>query len=182
MGLETVELVMAIEEEFGIEIRNEDAGRLTTVGEIYNFLLSRLEQTAPIDCLSQRVFYKLRRALIETYGLSRHVITPATKLDSLLTVEQISEGWPFLQMFIALKTPSFVVANEFLGMRLSERVLTVKELVDSLIQLNIESLVPERESGERTWHRLVDVIVNQTNVNRDEVVPSASITGDLGID
>jgi acyl carrier protein len=36
MGLDAVELIMAIEEEFGVEIPDHDAERITTVGEAYD--------------------------------------------------------------------------------------------------------------------------------------------------
>jgi acyl carrier protein len=42
MGLDTVELVMAIEEEFGIEIPNEDAAALTTAGDISAYVVKQL--------------------------------------------------------------------------------------------------------------------------------------------
>lgn len=37
-SLDTVELVMALEEEYGIEIPDEDAEKLTTVGEAINYI------------------------------------------------------------------------------------------------------------------------------------------------
>ena len=37
-SLDTVELVMAFEEEFGAEIPDEDAEKLTTVGNVINYL------------------------------------------------------------------------------------------------------------------------------------------------
>lgn len=37
-SLDTVELVMALEEEFGIEIPDEDAEKLTTVGEAMKYI------------------------------------------------------------------------------------------------------------------------------------------------
>jgi len=37
-SLDTVELVMAFEEEFGAEIPDEDAEKLTTVGSVINYL------------------------------------------------------------------------------------------------------------------------------------------------
>lgn len=38
-SLDTVELVMALEEEFGTEIADEDAEKLTTVGKTVDFIL-----------------------------------------------------------------------------------------------------------------------------------------------
>ncbi len=37
-SLDTVELVMALEEEFGIEIPDEDAEKMSTVGEAINYI------------------------------------------------------------------------------------------------------------------------------------------------
>jgi acyl carrier protein len=40
-SLDTVELVMAFEEEFGAEIPNEDAEKLTTVGAVVKYLTEK---------------------------------------------------------------------------------------------------------------------------------------------
>ncbi len=40
-SLDTVELVMAFEEEFGAEIPDEDAEKLTTVGGVLEYLKSK---------------------------------------------------------------------------------------------------------------------------------------------
>ena len=37
-SLDTVELVMALEEEFGVEIPDEDAEKITTVGEAIKYI------------------------------------------------------------------------------------------------------------------------------------------------
>jgi acyl carrier protein len=40
-SLDTVELIMAFEEEFGAEIPDEDAEKLTTVGAVLDYLKSK---------------------------------------------------------------------------------------------------------------------------------------------
>jgi acyl carrier protein len=43
-SLDTVELVMAFEEEFGIEIPDEDAEKMETVGDAINYLEKKEEE------------------------------------------------------------------------------------------------------------------------------------------
>lgn len=45
-SLDQVELVMALEEEFGAEIRDEDADKLNTVGDAIAYIESRLADKA----------------------------------------------------------------------------------------------------------------------------------------
>ena len=40
-SLDTVELVMALEEEYGVEIPSEDLEKLTTVGAVMDYLKSK---------------------------------------------------------------------------------------------------------------------------------------------
>ena len=43
-SLDTVELVMALEEEFGAEIPDEDAEKLSTVGEAVKYIEEKMQQ------------------------------------------------------------------------------------------------------------------------------------------
>ena len=42
-SLDTVELVMALEEEIGIEIPDEDAEKIVTVGDVIEYIESKLK-------------------------------------------------------------------------------------------------------------------------------------------
>ena len=59
MGLDTVELVLAVEKEFGIDIPDSDAGRILTVGELHTFVISELGRIGrPLE--SGNVYEQLR--------------------------------------------------------------------------------------------------------------------------
>jgi hypothetical protein len=50
MGMELLEMVMEVEEIFGIEIAHEDFGRIRTVGDFHALIMQRLAGT--LDALS----------------------------------------------------------------------------------------------------------------------------------
>lgn len=43
-SLDLVELIMALEEEFDMEIPDEDAEKITTVGDVVDYIKSRVEE------------------------------------------------------------------------------------------------------------------------------------------
>ncbi len=43
-SLDTVELVMALEDEFGLDIPDEEAEKLTTVGKAMDYILGRVSK------------------------------------------------------------------------------------------------------------------------------------------
>ena len=45
-SLDTVELVMALEEEFGVEIPDEDAEKITTVGDAVNYIQEKAKTSS----------------------------------------------------------------------------------------------------------------------------------------
>ena len=62
MGLDTVELVMEIEQAFDISIPDDRASRMLTVGDVYEFILEKTGDTLQSNtCLKAAAFYELRR-------------------------------------------------------------------------------------------------------------------------
>ena len=69
MGLDTVELVIAIESTFDLVIPDDRAEKIVTIGDAYRFVLKRLEfPESPGPCLSAGAFYRLRRTMMKLVG------------------------------------------------------------------------------------------------------------------
>jgi acyl carrier protein len=103
MGLDGVELVMRIEEEFSIVLSDEEAASARTVGDLYELILSKIKTTP--DCLSSKAFYRARKALVESLGAPRRSIRPATDLESLFPEPTRKKLWSRLTHTIDLRIP-----------------------------------------------------------------------------
>ena len=84
MGLDGVELVMAIEEEFKIAISDAEASEADTVGKVVNLVHARLRQNADEACPSQHGFYMIRKQLMEQVRLPRSAVQPDSRLEDLI--------------------------------------------------------------------------------------------------
>jgi acyl carrier protein len=93
MGLDGVELVMAVEEEFKIAISDSDAEQCVTVGRLVDLVHARLRHTAQEPCPSQHGFYIVRRQLMNVLGVTRAQIKPETRLDDLIGKKNRRERW-----------------------------------------------------------------------------------------
>jgi hypothetical protein len=103
MGLDSVELLLRIEEEFSIDLPDDEVARVRTVGDLYGVVLSKLKTTP--DCLSSRAFYRTRKALVEVLGIPRRSIRPSSGLDIFSPPEQRKRLWIALSDAIGLTIP-----------------------------------------------------------------------------
>nr|WP_153306583.1 hypothetical protein [Desulfogranum japonicum] len=79
---------MAIEEEFRIVITEQEAINIYTPNDLTNLVFSKLRQNENSGCLSQSVFYTVRKNLIEIAGASRGQIKPNTHLSELISKKE----------------------------------------------------------------------------------------------
>jgi hypothetical protein len=61
MGLDGVEIIMEVEEVFGISISDEDAAELFTPGDLVDYISSQVPTRTAEECLTQQLFHRLRR-------------------------------------------------------------------------------------------------------------------------
>jgi acyl carrier protein len=96
MGLDGVELVMAVEEAFKIAIPDADAAQCVTVGRLVDLVDARLRHDATDPCPSQHGFYVVRKELTRLLRLNRAAIKPGTRLADLILREHRRTIWPDL--------------------------------------------------------------------------------------
>jgi acyl carrier protein len=84
MGLDSVELVLTVEESFGFSIPDEDAAELATVGKLYDYILTHRFQGKQEACLSSVTFYKIRRAMMSVLKIPRKDLRLSTNLSTLI--------------------------------------------------------------------------------------------------
>jgi acyl carrier protein len=104
MGMDSVEIVMRVEEEFAITLSDEEAGGVRTVGQLYSLVLSKIE-TSDSDRISQ-AFYRLRRAIMRCLGVPRGAVRPSTPLRVLMPPATRRAAWSSLAEVSGLTFPT----------------------------------------------------------------------------
>jgi acyl carrier protein len=86
VGLDGVELVLSVEEEFEIGIDDADVANLTTPRMLADYVVFRLGALSLHKgrCLSQAAFYRIRSVLVKQFGVLRKDVHPASPIDQLL--------------------------------------------------------------------------------------------------
>jgi acyl carrier protein len=100
MGLDGVELVMGIEERFGISINDAEAEACQTPADLIEVVIGKLQISDEPTCVSQRAFYRLRSGLIQTLGVSRRTVDLSTDLRLLAVEKSQREIWEDLKTVV----------------------------------------------------------------------------------
>lgn len=79
MGLDTVELVLAVEDIFAIEIPNEKAEKLATVGALHEFIVAELIRLERPNVNREIVYDILRNVICMQLGVKADQVTPSAR-------------------------------------------------------------------------------------------------------
>jgi hypothetical protein len=106
MGLDIIELFLAVEDTFQIHIPDEEASEVRTVGDLHGLVAAKLQQNEePKRCLTSAAFYRTRRGIVDGVGVERRGIRPATLLEVILPLRRRREKWRSIQAAMNLKLP-----------------------------------------------------------------------------
>jgi acyl carrier protein len=76
MGLDAVEMVMAIEEEFDINIPDEEAGNFDTVGKLYRHIVDVLYQSGCSGQVDEsEVWERMKDVIVSQLGVRPELVT-----------------------------------------------------------------------------------------------------------
>ncbi len=169
MGLEIIELVMNIEEEFGISIPDDRAEELRTVGETHQYVWSEISRRAGTACLGAHCFYLLRSALCSLYRVRRENVRRDTPLLKLVSRWRLNGER--LEAHTGLRTPWELSVDASVG-----------DLAVLLARINRRrlSLQFRRRTKAECYRAIQDIVVDVLRVPREWVVPEASFINDLG--
>jgi acyl carrier protein len=86
VGLDAVELVMQIEEEFDIAIADHDAETMRTVGDLYNGILRQLDRTGS-SANKEEVWQKLVKIVSRLLRIRPEDVRPSTRFIDDLRID-----------------------------------------------------------------------------------------------
>jgi hypothetical protein len=168
MGLDLVELVIRIEDTFGVEIPDRVAAELTTPRKVTDFILSKVEESDnSLPCLSQKAFYSLRREFTQQLSISRRQFVPEAKLEALLPEDRKDEVWESIGWSLGVKRWPTVSRSVWRGF-FTPKVQSVEELINYFVT-NEPLIVKGKEtawSRKQVWDVLERVIRDETSATQ----------------
>ncbi len=105
MGLDAVELVMEVEDRFGISIPDGPAKQIRTAGDLYVYVLGRVQRLKDGTCRSAVVFYGLRTALFSAFDVDRALVRLDTPVSELFGDRAPHRAWGQLQQKLEFNLP-----------------------------------------------------------------------------
>lgn len=137
MGLDGVEIVMEIEDEFGITIPDSEAAGLRTVGDLTALCLARIRATKAMRCPSLQCFLALRTLVREIRSEPHLKLRPSDRVDACLQAIDRKRFWRRLPELLktsppALRRPAWL-----------RRTLVAVVLVAPILLISVLPLAPE---------------------------------------
>jgi len=93
MGLEGVEIILGVEEVFGIEIPQSVAGTISTPHQLIEYIFTQLPTVTAEYCVTQRLFHRLRRGFRSAVPELKERFTPDTPISLLATRHEWPRVW-----------------------------------------------------------------------------------------
>ena len=142
MGLDSVELLIDVENAFQIIITDPEAEKIATVGDFYELILKKIDFSKNYQCQSQILFYKLREVISRHCRVERKGITPSTELSTLFSETTIKERWATIQDEVYFKLPGLKRSKKLLFvLNWSSFILICLAIIAVIVAFNSSNFV-----------------------------------------
>lgn len=108
MGLDGAEMIIEVEDEFGVGVDESHEGVMLTVGDLYQHIVAALRERDETPCPSSTIFFRLRRGLVNVSGVGRRDVRLDTRLDEIIPAPGRHAKWDRLRREHRLMLPSLV--------------------------------------------------------------------------
>jgi len=105
MGLDGVELVMNVEDTFGITIDDADASKMITAGQLHQYVSNKVQSLSANSCATQKCFYVLRKHASTALNIPTKKIRPDTPVDTLFPLSERRFFWKKISHNAPFKLP-----------------------------------------------------------------------------
>jgi hypothetical protein len=113
-GEDVHDLAIAIEDSFAITFTSDELLTTTTIDQLFDLVVSKLNHDNQNSCLSGATFYRLRAALTRVCAVPRGQIHPNTKLDILMPRKLRRVQWDSLRSSLDWVLPDLTFASRVL--------------------------------------------------------------------
>jgi len=176
MGLEGIEIVLAAEETFGITISDADASRMQTPAELIVFIEHHVPTVYSPDCLTQHLFYRLRRGFRAAIPSLSVPFRPDTQLRDVISKDE----WPIIWGDIRAAVGDTTWPHDILWPSwLRDGPKTVRQLIWHLVASLPVPAAGEPWSRERIEGEVRRILADV--LNKKDFPLSAKFIGELGV-
>jgi acyl carrier protein len=181
MGLDTVELVMAVEDKFHIAIPDEDAEKIQRCGDLHAYVCHRLRPLDGAPCQSAAAFHRIRRTLLRHLPtVERHQIRPAALIHKLMG-EAYAHRWPAIACALDLAGH-----YSFSGKTDIYPPATFTTIGNLAKRMSFPTWTnhPIRQDAfaQEVWEKVRAIICKTLGVRPEEIRPETHFINDLGAD
>ncbi len=196
MGLDSVELLMRFEKEFKKDVPDQDAGNISTVGDMANWFFNNLPIHQPDKRVRDTIINSLKDAFIKLN--LRNNIDYEHTIGDIIPKNDLINTWKGLERELNLKIPELNPQDltekelkevKVLGLTISRPKPPILDMefhrfVECVGALNYEKFVDfdNLTSLFEITIAVIGITQEQCGIDIDEVFVDSSFTYDLGLD
>ena len=111
MGLDSIEILVKVEQTFGISIPDREAEKIITVGDFHDAVWRHLEGKYSDKCKTQLLFYRLRISFFDSFRIARNDIRPDSSVNDIFPAERRREQYFEFAAANNIKLPALTLAK-----------------------------------------------------------------------